>query len=76
MEIYWGSGSQMYVTPVNRCEVCIALLTRDPHLRLEQALAHFPELRERLAGALPSTMERGAVTASRQFRRVYRDAPC
>lgn len=72
MEIYWGSGSQMYVTPVNRWEVCVALITREAHLRLEQALAQFPDLRERLDSALPSTMERGAVTASRSLRRVYR----
>ena len=29
METYWGSGSQMYVTPVNQSEVCVVLITRD-----------------------------------------------
>jgi menaquinone-9 beta-reductase len=72
MEIYWGSGSQMYVTPVNRSEVCVALITRDSRLRLDQALPQFPELNRRLEGAAPSTTERGAVTASRSLRRVVR----
>jgi flavin-dependent dehydrogenase len=73
MEIYWGSGSQMYVTPVNRSEVCVALVTRDAHLRLEQALPQFPDLSRKLAGASASTAERGAVSASRKLRRVFRE---
>ncbi len=72
MEIYWGRGSQMYVTPVSRCEVCVVLITRDAHLRLEHALPQFPDLNRKLAGASPSTSERGAVTASRSLRRVFR----
>jgi len=72
MEIYWGSGSQMYVTPVNRGEVCVALITRDAHLRLEHALPQFPDLSQRLNGVPASTPERGAVTASRSLRRVFR----
>jgi flavin-dependent dehydrogenase len=72
MEIYWGSGSQMYVTPVNRGEVCVALITRDAHMRLEQALSQFPDLSRRLEGAITSTTERGAITASRSLRRVFR----
>ena len=51
MEIYWGPGCQMYVTAVGPDEVCAALITRDPHLRLDAALAHFPELARRFEGA-------------------------
>lgn len=72
MEIYWGAGSQMYVTPVNCSEICVALITRDSHLRLEEALPQFPELNRRLSGAPATTTERGAVTASRGLRRVWR----
>ena len=72
-EIYWGSGLQLYVTAAGRSEVCVALITRDSRVRLEQALPQFPELCEKLAGATASTTERGAVTASRSLRRVYRD---
>jgi len=72
MEIYWGAGAQVYVTPVNQLDVCVVLITRDSHMRMEQALLQFPELSRRLAGAAPSTGERGAVTASRSLRRVFR----
>lgn len=72
MEIYWGTGAQLYVSPVSRSEVCVALITRDAHRRLEQALPQFPELRQRLAGVSVSTTERGAITASRSLRRVFR----
>ncbi len=72
MEIYWGSSSQIYVTPVNRGEVCVALLTRDAHMRLEQTLPQFPDLSRKLEGAAATTTERGAVTASRGLRRVFR----
>jgi flavin-dependent dehydrogenase len=72
MEIYWGPGSQMYVTPVNHGEVCVALITRNAQVRMEQALRQFPDLSQRLGGATSSTTERGAVTASRSLRRVFR----
>jgi len=32
VEIYWGSGAQMYVSPVNRSEVSVALIERDANL--------------------------------------------
>jgi flavin-dependent dehydrogenase len=72
MEVYWGSGCQMYVTAVGRTEMCIALLTRDPHLRLKDALPHFPELARKLEGAATLSEERGAITVMRRLRRVYR----
>jgi flavin-dependent dehydrogenase len=72
MEVYWGTGSQMYVTGVGRDEMCIALLTRDPHLRLSDALPHFPDLARKLAGADTLSEERGAITAMRRLHRVHR----
>ena len=60
MEIYWGSGCQMYVTPVTPQEVCVAVISRDSHLRFNSALAQFPELAGRLALASASTVERAA----------------
>ncbi len=72
MEIYWGSGCQMYVTAVAPGEVCAATITRDPHLRLDAAMAGFPELARRLNGAATLTDERGAVTVTRRLRRIYR----
>jgi len=70
VEVYWASKFQIYVTPVAPNEVGIALLTRDRRQRVEQALATFPQLQRRLAGAPFSSVERGAVTVSRKLRRV------
>jgi flavin-dependent dehydrogenase len=72
MELHWGASCQIYVTPVGPQEVCAALISRDAHLRLDAALAQFPQLAARLAGAERVTTERGAVTANRTLRRVYR----
>jgi flavin-dependent dehydrogenase len=73
MEIHWGERCQIYVTPVANDEVCIALISREPGLKLQDALErHFPMLRARLAGAAATTSERGAVTVSRRLRRVAR----
>jgi 2-polyprenyl-6-methoxyphenol hydroxylase-like FAD-dependent oxidoreductase len=72
MELHWGAGCQIYVTPIGPREVCAALISRNPHLRLGEALAQFPELAARLAGAPRATAERGAVTANCTLPRVYR----
>ena len=71
MEIYWGPSAQIYVTPVTPTDVCVALISRDPHLRLDAALPRIPAIAERLKNAPVSTDERGAVTATRKLRSVY-----
>lgn len=71
MEIHWGADSQIYVTPVAPAEVCVVLISRDPHVRLDAALPGFPEIARRVAGA-EFGHERGAVTATRRLRRVAR----
>jgi menaquinone-9 beta-reductase len=73
VEIYWGCGSQIYVTPIGPQEICVAVISRDSHLRLEQALPLHPELFERLRNAAVTSSERGAVSATRRLVRVYRD---
>ena len=71
MEVYWGDGCQIYVTPVAAGEVCLALISRDPHLRLEDAMqTHFPVLRQRLERAATTSRERGSVTATVTLRSV------
>ncbi len=72
MELHWGARSQIYVTPTGAREVCVALVSRDPHLRVEQALTRFPLLAARLSGAAHASPERGAVTASYRLPRVWR----
>jgi flavin-dependent dehydrogenase len=72
MEIHWGDGCQLYITPIAPEEVCVVLISRDHRLRLEDALPQFPEVVRRLAAAGPTNLERGGVTASRRLRAVCR----
>jgi menaquinone-9 beta-reductase len=72
MELHWGRESQIYVTPVSREEVCVALVSSSLQVRLDRALAEFPQLAGRLANAPHASGERGSVTVSRKLRRVYR----
>jgi flavin-dependent dehydrogenase len=74
MELHWGRHCQVYVTPVGREEICVALISSSPkmRLRLEGALGEFPELCERLENAELASSERGAITVTRRLRRVYR----
>jgi flavin-dependent dehydrogenase len=69
MELHWGDGCQLYVTPVSSCEVCVVLISGDPRLRLDAALPQFPELQQRLARCA-ATPERGGISASRRLRAV------
>jgi flavin-dependent dehydrogenase len=73
MELHWGRHCQVYVTPVSHEEVCVALISSSPKLRLEDGLAEFPELCARLENAEHASTERGAITLTRRLRRVYRD---
>ncbi len=68
VEIWWGKRFQLYITPVAAREVCVALICRDPHLRLDDAVAYFPRLARRLGPS--SDPVRGAATATRRLRAV------
>jgi 2-polyprenyl-6-methoxyphenol hydroxylase-like FAD-dependent oxidoreductase len=70
MEIHWGESAQFYVTPVSPGEVCVVLMSRDPHLRIDAALPKFPFLAARLAGGGITTSERGSIAATRKLKRV------
>lgn len=72
VEIYWGPFGQVYATPLGGEEVCVALISRSANLRLSQALPMFPELQNRLRGAEAASAERGAVSATRIPKRVFR----
>ncbi|HEX4165802.1 MAG TPA: FAD-dependent monooxygenase [Bryobacteraceae bacterium] len=72
MELYWGPKCQMYVTPIAADEVCVALISRDSRLRLNEGLQSFPELRRRLESALSISTEMGALSVSRTLHRIYR----
>ena len=72
MELHWGDGCQLYITPVGASEVCVALISRDQHLRLDDALPRFPEVAQRVAAGGASTLERGGVSASCRLKAVCR----
>lgn len=71
MELHWGMNCQMFVTPVAADEICVAVVSSDPHLRLDAALTGFPEIAARLQGAYLSSGERGAISSTRKLRQVY-----
>jgi flavin-dependent dehydrogenase len=70
VDIHWGDGCQLYITPVSHQEIGVALLSRDSHLRLQDALPRFPDLAHRLASAPASSREQGACTSVRRLKRV------
>jgi menaquinone-9 beta-reductase len=72
MEIYWGEHSQAYTTGVSNDQVCVAVASHDPELRLENSLLAFPELNARIQGAETASAERGALSANRRLNRVWR----
>jgi flavin-dependent dehydrogenase len=72
-EVHWARGCQIFITPMAGQEVGVAVLSRDPGLRLEGALPRFPALAEKLRGATPTTRESGDTTSLRVLPAVMRD---
>jgi len=72
MELHWGRRGEIYVTPVSSEQVCVALISRDPKLRLAEALQQLPELQARLQGVDAASAEKGAVTSTSRLKRVSR----
>jgi flavin-dependent dehydrogenase len=73
MEVYWGDTCQGYATAVGPDQVCVALASHDPRVRLEEGMRALPALGHRLRGAEVTSAERGSVTGNRQFHRIWRD---
>src|SRR5882724_3013261 len=72
VEIYWGRMMQVYVTPLEDEETCVALISDNPRMRLEDAWSELPELAARVRDADPRGADRGGVTVSRRLSRLYR----
>jgi len=70
VEIHWGRGGQLYITPVAADCVCVVYITRDPRCDRATILTNFPEVAAHLAGAEIASPQRGAVTATRKLRSV------
>jgi flavin-dependent dehydrogenase len=60
VEVHWAKGVEAYVTPVGPERVNVAFLWEEKQSGFDALLAHFPALRERLAGAPAETEARGA----------------
>ncbi|HYK87330.1 MAG TPA: NAD(P)/FAD-dependent oxidoreductase [Acidobacteriota bacterium] len=73
VEVYWGESFQIVLTPVNSRLICAALVSRSARLQLDDAIALIPALSRRLTNAVPATREKGAVSAFRILRSVYRE---
>jgi menaquinone-9 beta-reductase len=72
MEVHWGDHCQGYATAVSHDQVCVALASRDPNLRLAEGLKSLPKLLAHLQRAETVSSERGALTSNRQLSRVWR----
>jgi flavin-dependent dehydrogenase len=72
MEVHWGERCQGYATAVSRDQVCVALASHDPNLRLAEGLESLPKLEAHLEGAAVVSSERGALTGNRRLSRVWR----
>ncbi len=75
VEIHWAPRSQAYITPVAADELCVAVISRDPGLRLrgDAALVDFPTLQQRLGSSEITSRERGSISVHRRLRRVTRE---
>ena len=73
MEIHWSDGCQLYITAVSDTEICVALISRSPALRPDEAFLRFPDVARRLAGArMDASLERGGISAHRRLKAVVR----
>jgi menaquinone-9 beta-reductase len=73
MEVYWGARCQGYATALGHGQVCVAVASCDPNLRIQESLRELPRLSERLRGCEMVSPERGAITGNRSFWRVCRE---
>lgn len=69
-EVHWHGAEQMYATPVSPDEICVAVLSSTPNVRVAEGLKRFPKLALRLDGAPLASTERGAATRMCKLKRV------
>jgi flavin-dependent dehydrogenase len=72
VEVYWGERCQIYVTPTGPDEICLAVLSSDPQMRVARALREFPAVSKGLGGARRITDEIGSTTVLEYPRGVTR----
>lgn len=72
VEVHWTAKGQLYITPVSGQEVCVAMVTRDRNVRVEDAIAECPTVPAALRHATSSTREQGSLSASLRLKAVAR----
>ena len=72
VEVHWNSQSEIYVTPTGARDICVAVLTRNPQLRIDEALQGFPAIAKRLTSAATTSKERCGACVSRSLEDVLR----
>ena len=79
VEVHWGRGGQLYITPVAADCVCVVFITRNPRCDRTAILSEFPEIAHRLEGAeiVSAAAWRGlshlqAASCRNRFRRAGR----
>lgn len=70
--VHWSDDCQIIVTPTGSEEVCLALFTLNPRVRIADALPQFPELARRVRGARATSAEFGSRSALSRARFVVR----
>ncbi len=71
VEIYWAPGAEAYLTAAEPGKIGIAVVSGRKLPSMPAALALFPELLRRLAGATECSAARGAVSVHRALPRVH-----
>jgi flavin-dependent dehydrogenase len=70
VEVEWHDRGQAVVTPLASDEICVSLFTSDAGSRFPDLVGSFPELHQRLLGAVPLSAPRGAISGSSVMRSV------
>lgn len=70
VEVYWSTGCEAYVTPVDEAQICVAMLVDDPRLKFDQVMERFPTLSRQLGAARQSSREQADLTVVRRCSRV------
>jgi 2-polyprenyl-6-methoxyphenol hydroxylase-like FAD-dependent oxidoreductase len=73
VQVWFGAGCQLYVTPTSPDRVSVVLLTENPSLGFDHHMRSFPELEQHLVGCRQLSRERGAITSFQRARRVTHD---
>jgi len=72
VEVHWTAKGQLYITPVSEKEICLALVTHERGIRVDDAIAGCSSIPASLRNAASSTREQGALSASFRLKSVVR----